>query len=71
MRLLLARRGTVVHERGFFLSTQRVSSASNVWADDLSRQRIDKVLSEATALGLTPHRLYPSASQRDLSWLYA
>ena len=49
----------------------RVPSASNLWADALSRQRRAAVLSEAAALGLSVLVLDLPAGLRDLSWLMA
>jgi len=61
----------MLEELGVFVTTARVSSEENVWADDLSRQRVDKVEREAWALGLQPVRLEVPAKWRDLSWLLA
>ena len=68
---IAAKRASILEELGVFVTTARVSSEENVWADDLSRQRVDKVEREAWALGLQPVRLEVPAKWRDLSWLLA
>ena len=68
---IAAKRAGMLEELGVFVTTARVSSEENVWADDLSRQRVDKVEREAWALGLQPVRLEVPAKWRDLSWLLA
>ena len=69
LQLIAAKRASILEELGVFVTTARVSSEENVWADDLSRQRVDKVEREEWALGLQPVRLEVPAKWRDLSWL--
>ena len=69
LQRVAARRAAMLDELGLFVTTARVTSGENVWADDLSRQRVDKVEREALAIGLQPVRLEVPARWRDLSWL--
>ena len=71
LQRVAARRAAVIAELGVFVTTARVSSVSNTWADDLSRQRVDKVEYEARAVGLRLVRLTPPKRWRDISWLLA
>jgi hypothetical protein len=71
MQAVAQRRSEFLQSRGLFSRAARVTSADNMWADWLSRQRIERVISEATALGLQVVRLHVSPSLRDLSWLLA
>jgi hypothetical protein len=64
-----ARRTDLLLRLRIFARTLRVASKINTWADDLSRQRVAKVLREAAALGLRAQRLHIPADMRDLSWL--
>ena len=59
LQRVAARRAAVIAELGVFVTTARVSSVGNTWADDLSRQRVDKVEYEARAVSLRLVRLTP------------
>lgn len=69
LQRIAAVRARWLEEQGVFVTTARVSSKDNTWADDLSRQKVSKVLSEAAALGLRPVELMIAPEWRDLSWL--
>ena len=71
MQLLAERRAEFLARSNLFVRVGRVASADNRWADMLSRQREDEVLTEAIALGLTCERLHIPELARDLSWLIA
>lgn len=69
LQMLAERRSAFLHARRLFARSLRVPSASNAWADALSRQRVASVLAEALALGLEPVQLCVPADLRDVSWL--
>jgi len=71
MQRVSAFRSEMLSSTRTFVRTCRIPSACNVWADDLSRQRVQKVYAEATALGLTVTELTISPDLRDLAWLTA
>ena len=69
LQLVAAKRADMLQQLGLFVTTARVSSEENSWADDLSRQRVMKVEHEARLLGLQPVRLEVPVQWRDLAWL--
>ena len=69
LQLVAAKRAEMLQQLGLFVTTARVSSEENSWADDLSRQRVMKVEHEARLLGLQPVRLEVPVQWRDLAWL--
>ena len=69
MQLVADRRSVFLSQSSLYIRAGRVASADNTWADDLSRQRVDKVLSEARALGLSPHRIELAPDLADLHWI--
>ena len=71
MQLVTAKRSDLLAQRGLVPRSARVSSADNIWADDLSRQRVSKVLAEAAARGLACCRVELPADVRDTEWLLA
>ena len=64
MEAIIGRRAAWLADSRHFIRTARISSAENLWADMLSRQRAHEVLAAATACGLTPHRLRYEVSER-------
>ena len=68
MQRVTSRRSHLLSERRLFARTARVPSTCNTWADDLSRQRVEKVLREAAALGLRVCRV-ELTNARDTEWL--
>ena len=71
LQRVVARRASFLFDSGVFVTSNRVSSAANVWADALSRQNERLVLEEAAALELRVHWLSVPPALRDLSWLTA
>lgn len=71
MQRVADRRSAFLASHGLFSRVCRVDSASNAWADHLSRQRRSIVLAEAAALGLSVVVLEVPDELRDLSWLVA
>lgn len=69
MQTVAQRRSNFLQSRGLFSRVARVTSSDNKWADWLSRQGLDRVLSEASMLGLRVERLHVPSALRDLSWL--
>ena len=69
LRGIVESRAAFLSATGHFVRTARVSSAANKWADALSRQRVEEVLAEAVACGLTPVRLFPDPAVRAMDWL--
>ena len=54
LQLVAAKRADMPQQLGLFITTARVSSEENSWADDLSRQRVVEVEHDARLLGLQP-----------------
>jgi hypothetical protein len=71
MQRLTARRSQLLAERRLTPRTVRVRSADNLWADMLSRQRVDDVLQQAHALGLRTQLVALTPATRDTDWLLA
>ena len=71
MQRVAERRATFLQSSGLFSRPCRVPSASNLWADALSRQRRDAVVAEARSLGLSVVMLRLPDAMRDVSWLLA
>ena len=69
MQRVTSRRSHLLHERRLTPRTVRVTSEDNLWADDLSRQRVAKVLAHARALGLACIEVNLPQTVRDTSWL--
>jgi hypothetical protein len=69
MQIVAARRSQFLRQRGLFSRVCRVASADNSWADCLSRQKRERVLREAAALGLRVVALPVPPSLRDTHWL--
>ena len=71
LQRIAQQRAQFLRDSTLFARSLRVSSSSNVWADALSRQRVDAVLSEAVAIGLNPVEISLPPSVRDISYLLA
>ena len=71
LQLVTQRRVQYLRDANLFSRIERVTSAGNSWADDLSRQRVAKVVAEATALDFTVHMLQPCPILRDTLYLRA
>ena len=71
MQRVTSRRSHLLHERALIPRTVRVGSTGNTWADDLSRQRIARVLAHARALGLACEEVSLVPAVRDTSWILA
>ena len=69
MQRVAAHRAEFLRSAGVFSRACRVPSASNLWADALSRQRRTVVLSEASSLGLSVLVLDVPPDMRDFAWL--
>ena len=69
MQLVSERRAAFLAQSSLYIRAGRVTSADNTWADDLSRQRVPKVLHEAAEMSLIPHRIDLSSDFTDLEWL--
>ena len=69
MQRVAAYRAEHLRRRNVFVRTERVTSAANTWADDLSRQRPDKVVAEASALGLRVQIVAVPDAMRCTRWL--
>jgi hypothetical protein len=69
MQRVIAQRSRMLRERNVFVLTERVPSATNEWADHLSRGRVSIVLQQAAALGLRCIRLTPSDDVRSTAYL--
>ena len=69
MQRVIARRSCMLRERDLFVLTERVPSATNEWADHLSRGRVSIVLQQAAALNLRCVRLTPSDDVRSTAYL--
>jgi hypothetical protein len=71
MQLVSEKRAAFLRRSGLFARAGRVPSAGNMWADELSRQLVAKVLAEAAALGLTPVLVPVPPDMADLPALVA
>ena len=69
MQLVSEHRSEILAASGLFVRAGRVATEENKWADDLSRQSVDKVLVEARELGLTPYRVDLPPDLTCLRWL--
>ena len=69
MQLVSQRRAEFLAQSSLYIRAGRVTSADNTWADDLSRQRVPKVLHEAAEMGLIHHRIDLPSDLTDLEWL--
>ena len=69
LQLIAERRASLLKERVVFTRTERVTTDQNLWADWLSRGRIQQFLDDVAAQGLSACDLTPFIRERDSAWL--